>query len=107
MSTAAYARRRRTTAERGRGRAHVITHQREQIGHGLGVLARQRLEEQLVQDLDVIGEHLREQRRSCIRDRDHRDPLVLASGRARHQAPRIHQMLRIQTDNDHQKRRLP
>jgi hypothetical protein len=48
MSTAAYARRRRTTAERGRGRAHVITHQREQIGHGLGVLARQRLEEQLV-----------------------------------------------------------
>ena len=49
----------------GRGRAQVITHRREQIGHGLGVLARQRLGEQLVQDLDVIGEHLRQQRRSC------------------------------------------
>ena len=42
MSTAAYARRRRTTAERGGGRPYVITHRREQIGHGLGVLARQR-----------------------------------------------------------------
>ena len=107
MSTAAYARRRRTTAKRGRGRAHVITRRREQIGHTLGVLARQRLVEQLVQDLDVIAERLREQRRSCTGDRDRRDPLVLTSGRARHHAARIHQMLRIQTDNDHQQRRLP
>jgi hypothetical protein len=49
----------------GAGRAQVITHRREQIGHGLGFLARQRLGKQLVQDLDVIGEHLRQQRRSC------------------------------------------
>jgi hypothetical protein len=40
MSTAAYVRRRLTTAERAGGRAHVIAHRREQIGHGLGVLAR-------------------------------------------------------------------
>jgi hypothetical protein len=107
MSTAAYVRRRLTTAERAGGRAHVIAHRREQIGHGLGVLARQRLEEQLVEDLDVTGEHLRDQR-PCIGDRDRRHPLLLQGAGARVTRPRtFSRCFRIQTDNDHQKRRLP
>ena len=64
----------------GRRRAHVVAHRRQQAGEGLDVVARERLEEQVADDLDVAGEHLREQRAPGVGDGDRDAPLVVRGG---------------------------
>ena len=75
----------------GRRRAHVVAHRRQQAGEGLDVVARERLEEQVLDDLDVAGEHLREPRAAGVGDRDRDAPLVVGGGGARDQARLLEQ----------------
>ena len=74
-----------------RRRAHVVAHRRQQVGKGLDVVARKRLEQQVIDDLDVTGEHLAEPRASGVGDRDRDAALVVRRGGARDQTRLLEQ----------------